>query len=105
MGWPSAAATGRGWTVAGKELGFVRQGEELLANSVDQEAEIAVGEITPSNPAEEDHVADQRQHRLMVAQQVNDVACRMAGNGEDMDVDPAGGKDLAVANRDVRAGG
>ena len=40
----------------------------------------------------------------MVAQQVNDVACRMAGNGEDMDVDPAGGKDLAVANRDVGRG-
>ena len=45
-------------TVAGKELGFVRQGEELLANSVDQEAEIAVGEIIVQS-RRRDHVADQ----------------------------------------------
>ena len=90
--------------MAGQELGLVRQRQELLANAAGQEAEIAVGEIAPSNPAEEDYVADQGQHRLRVPQQVNDVARRMAGNGEDMKIDPAGGKDIAVADGDVRRG-
>ena len=100
----SLAPDGCRGAVAGQELGLVRQREEFLANSAGQAVEIAVGEIAAANPAEEDHVADQDQHRLMVPQQIDDVAQRMAGNCKDVDVDPSSRKDLAVADRDVRRG-
>ena len=99
-------ADGRDRAVAGVDDGVGRQRPEHAFDAGFQRLEAAAGEVGAADAAAEEHVAAEHRERLHLANQIDDVARRVAGNVEHFELDARDRERVAFLHEPVggRAG-